>query len=242
MPKMAPAGYPAFQYLQSGRVSNIQERTVSLWALPGGEQLHRYSLDDQPTGPLAFSPDGRTAAVGTIQGLIYLLRLPAPEPTNGAGPEGGIGAGQRSVQHFEGESLRVVNEDAGDVFSQDMRSYAGTWSGDRQFYWRCPGENRALALEIPVEGPGEFDVSAAFTTSYDYGKAILTLKGAVGSWTSPIDLYSPVTSRFVDRNFHRLALGPGGQTIRLEVKTTSRNPQSLGHKFGLDWIEFVRVR
>jgi eukaryotic-like serine/threonine-protein kinase len=58
------------------------DNTVRLWSLPDCGLLRQFTLDTSPTGPPAFSPDGRFAVAHSFRGQQYFWRLPEPGPVD----------------------------------------------------------------------------------------------------------------------------------------------------------------
>lgn len=56
------------------------DRTVRLWNLATGEQLVSFTLEEwRRPNLMAFSPDGRQAAVASWRGYVYIYQLPEPD-------------------------------------------------------------------------------------------------------------------------------------------------------------------
>jgi WD40 repeat protein/serine/threonine protein kinase len=58
--------------------------SVRLWDLADGKQIHQFAVDVVPTGPPAFSPDGRYAVAHSFRRSQYFWRLPDPSRTAGS--------------------------------------------------------------------------------------------------------------------------------------------------------------
>jgi WD40 repeat protein len=60
------------------------DHRVRLWNLADGSACHEFVLEREPTGPPAFSPDGRFAVAHSFRGMQYFWHLPESEPANRA--------------------------------------------------------------------------------------------------------------------------------------------------------------
>jgi hypothetical protein len=137
---------------------------------------------------------------------------------------------------LEGEALRVLRRDGGQVTVQDMYPFGEGWSGDNHLWWMHGRPGHELALALPVAHQGTYDISAQFTKARDYGIVSLTLDGE--PLAGPIDLYSPgvVRTGAVDLGDRDLAAGRHELTVRIEG---ANDAAVKSYMFGLDWIKLT---
>ena len=148
-----------------------------------------------------------------------------------------VGAHYVEPGTLEGESLAVKGKTANAARPQVMSPFGDWWSGGSQLWWSCSTPGGELSLILPVEAAGRYDLSAGFTTSFDYGIATLLLDGR--QLREPLDLYGPAVVPTGSRSLDRISLAAGPHV--LTVRMGAKNPKSMGYMFGLDWIKLTRV-
>jgi hypothetical protein len=162
-----------------------------------------------------------------------------PGPTtdlSGRAIKSGEFVAAREPGAIEGESLAVDSVSGGRVEKQDMMGFGEPWSGASQLWWTGQKPASVLALKLPVEKTGDYDVTAAFTKARDYGTFALAIGDK--SLGSPIDLYHAETVIHTGPvSLGRVHLEGG--TAVLTFTTQPKNPASLDHMLGLDWIKLT---
>lgn len=127
----------------------------------------------------------------------------------------------------------VLNQPRGEVRTQGMTQYAGSWDGGDQLWWTGAKRGDKLEVAVPVEKAGTYRVSVVLTKARDYGIVQLYLDGKkVGE---PIDLYNPavVPSEPIALGTHDLTAGQHP----LAVEIVGANPAALPSlMFGLDRV------
>ena len=145
-------------------------------------------------------------------------------------------------QKIEGESMRVAKITGGSTLKQGMQAFGvGTWSGDRQMWWRYAKPGHSLTLGFNVADGGEYEVQAVMTKARDYGIMQMYLNGK--KLGAPVDYYNAprvITTGVISFGKHRLDAG----THQLVVEVTGTNPKAKpkSHMFGLDYIKLVPVK
>jgi hypothetical protein len=137
---------------------------------------------------------------------------------------------------LEGEALRVLRRDGGQVIVQDMYPFGEGWSGDNHLWWINARPGDELVLALPVAEDGAYAVSAQFTKARDYGIVSLRLDGE--PLGSAIDLYNPavVPTGTVDLGERRLTAGQHELTVRIEG---ANEAAAKSYMFALDWIKLT---
>jgi hypothetical protein len=127
----------------------------------------------------------------------------------------------------------VLNTPRGEVRTQGMTRYEGSWDNGDQLWWTGAKPGDKLELAVPVEKAGTYRVGVTLTKARDYGIVQLSLDGkAVGE---PIDLYNPavVASGRIELGTHELAAGQH----QLTVQIVGANPNAIpSYMFGLDRV------
>jgi len=142
---------------------------------------------------------------------------------------------------FEASDLKVVEKSAGDPHAQtnmdDFRD--GSWSCNRQLWWSWPKVRDTLAVEIPVEADGQYNVFGRFTQAGDAGRVKLELDGKPVQGGTSIDLYGSVTCT-KDLPLGVISIANGKTLFKVTIVGKNRSASRSG--FGLDEIRFVPVR
>ena len=135
---------------------------------------------------------------------------------------------------IEGETMRTLEQTAGNARPQDMSIYAGgKWSGLSHLWWTGAKPGDKLTLAVPVKQAGKYDVQAVLTKARDYGVVQLWLDGQKAG--EPIDLYDPevVNTPPISLGTHELSEG----AHKLTVEITGANPKALkAYMSGLDYV------
>ncbi len=142
---------------------------------------------------------------------------------------------------FEGAGLRVISpENAPAVPQTNMADYKGEWSDNRQLLWSNDKAGQALALELPVDADGKYEVKAKFTLAPDYAIAKLELDGKPLYKGAKIDFYSQEVKPTKLLSMGTFALNKGKR--KLTITVFGKNPKSSGYHFGLDEVQLVPVK
>jgi hypothetical protein len=150
------------------------------------------------------------------------------------------GKGQLGIDYFtiapdgvyEGERLKVLKASGAQPNVQDMKAWAGTWSGDAQM-WFTPGSADAeTTFEIDVPIADERNVCAFFTKAPDYGMYQLLVDGQ--PLGAPFDGYAPGVVRSEGVEFGKFKFTKGAHTIAF--RCVGKNKTSSSFMLGLDNI------
>ncbi len=133
--------------------------------------------------------------------------------------------------------LDSAHASTGSVRRQDMRGFAGEWSGDAQLWWT--GSNQGGTLELKVASPhhGPCDVTIHLTTAVDY--PIMRAKVNDQPWQTA-DLYSKEVRQLAQPLRWQNVPMDENQELTLTFEMTGANPVALKRwMLGIDRIEVI---
>lgn len=135
---------------------------------------------------------------------------------------------------IEGESLL---DGASASEGRPIRQNLPGWSGGAQLFYASQNAPASVTVSFPVAEAGRYAVLAHYTNASDYGRCQAYLDGAAVGPLS--DLYNPnvLLGPPVNLGVHELAAGK--HELRFETK--SKNPESKGYRFGLDFVELTPI-
>ncbi len=145
-------------------------------------------------------------------------------------------------QVFEGSQLKVNHVTRGNPRTQEnMDDYSIVgWTNHRQLLWDGNRQGDVLALAVPVEAKGQYEIRALLTTANDYARVKLEIDGKPLGKEPFRDMYSPQV-----RNTGAVVLGfvsLDKGTSLFKVTIVGRGPRSGGFGFGLDELQLIPVR
>lgn len=140
---------------------------------------------------------------------------------------------------LEGATMRVLktlgNGSAGAQANMDQ--FQGKWSDNRQLLWKGGRQGDSMALDLPVDVDGKYDVKAKFTIAPDYGKVNFALDGKSLAQGKSYDFYNKETRPAKLMSLGVMPLTKGKH--RFTVTISGKNASSSGYSFGLDEIQLV---
>lgn len=140
---------------------------------------------------------------------------------------------------IEGESLiPQAKASTGSVTAQDMGSYDGEWSNNKQLFWQPAGPDATLTLNIPIETAGRYNVTAYLTRASDYGKIIVSLNGV--EFNAELDLYAKNVEPTGPMPIGELKIPAGNNTV--VIKISGKNPDSKGYLVGIDAVTLEPIK
>ena len=125
----------------------------------------------------------------------------------------------------------VVGTPPGNVQTQGMAGYRGTWQNDDQLWWTGakPGDKLELIVSAPDEAT--YDLSGVFTKARDYGIVQLYLDGAkIGD---RLDLYNPGVIATDPLPLGRKRLTAGEHVLTVEI-LGANEAADKAYMFGFD--------
>jgi putative membrane-bound dehydrogenase-like protein len=209
---------------------------TELVTIPKGEIEVRKLTD------VSLMPEGqlKTLKPEEVRDLVAYLQTSAQVPLPDAGPWLDPATG-RIANAIEGESLRPAARPPGasQARSQPMGAFKlSKWSGDAQLWWTGAKPGDKLALDIPVEKAGRYEVYVGLTKAIDYG--IVRLAWDDQSPTEPLDLFNDgVINMPISLGVRDITAG----RHRLTIEIVGANPQAVkGYMFGLDYVALEPAR
>jgi hypothetical protein len=131
---------------------------------------------------------------------------------------------------LEGEAML---EQASSSGPKPVRQEMGGWSGDAQLFFTPPQSPAWVSVKFNVPKDGRYLVVAHCTRSFDYGNYQAHLDGKP---VGPVmDLYSKEVAQPKGYKLGEHDLTAGEHEVKFE--TSSKNADSKGYYFGLDFIE-----
>jgi hypothetical protein len=141
---------------------------------------------------------------------------------------------------LEGATLKVLKLMGISAESTDMSSFRGTWSGNRQLLWQAKTTGEALAVELPVETSGKYEIKGKFTIAPDYGKIKFAVDGKPLKEGKSTDFYNKETRPAVLMSLGSIPLSQGKHRFTFTVG--GKNSDSSGYNFGVDELRLVPVK
>jgi hypothetical protein len=133
---------------------------------------------------------------------------------------------------IEAESLLAsAQKTTGDLSTQDMAAYDGTWSGDTQLWWlpRAPGAHLTLTIDSPTAQTCH--LIGYFTRARDYGNLRLSVNGGP-AFTTTVSGYSQEVSATGPIDFGPVTLNAGAN--KLDIEVYGKDARSTNYLVGID--------
>ncbi|MGH6915224.1 MAG: glycoside hydrolase family 172 protein, partial [Geminicoccales bacterium] len=142
---------------------------------------------------------------------------------------------QATAPAIEAETLAAAaRATGGEVRTQDMSGFDGTWGGDEQLWWIEAEPGDRLTLSIEAEEAGAYELVGFFTRGPDYG--ILRLHAGGEALRPLVDGYGPAVEQSGSVSFGRVSLEDGENDIVIELlgKDARAAGYSDGYLVGID--------
>jgi hypothetical protein len=112
-------------------------------------------------------------------------------------------------------------------------------SGGSHLWWRNANVGDTLAVAVPVEKAGRYEVFAVFTKAVDYGIHTLAINGKEA--VKDLDLFNNGVIGTPEQRLGIFDLKKGENTLKITI--TGANPQAVkSYMFGLDYVRLVPVK
>ena len=143
---------------------------------------------------------------------------------------------------LECEALEVVDRTEGITIGAQGGHGPDLWSGTEQLWVQGQQPGDFVALKVPVDGAGTYQVEVFATRSWDYGIVLFSIDGK--STGLGVDLYNRV-ERKVDATgaLHLGVHETTGDAMILRCEVVGGNPAAEGSRsfFGLDCVRLTPV-
>jgi len=140
---------------------------------------------------------------------------------------------------IEAERMKVLRRTGGNVQTQYMTQYEGTWSRNAHLWWTGAGPRDKLDLALPLGTAGQYQIVAAMTKAVDYGIVQVYLDGR--KLGEPIDLYNENVVPTGPMALGTLGLTAGEHTLTLEITGANIKAKQF-HMVGLDYVKLEADR
>ncbi|MBN1417542.1 MAG: hypothetical protein JXP34_02135, partial [Planctomycetes bacterium] len=130
---------------------------------------------------------------------------------------------------IEGESLRLIAVEGGEVTNQPMGDLLS--AGDHR--WIRLTKVKAFAkFALPVAEAGTYELLGRFVKSWDYGTFLVAIDGEPAG--EPFNSYSPSVAGSELISFGKVTLARGDHTISFTM--VGKDERSAGYFMGVDYI------
>lgn len=178
---------------------------------------------------------GTNDAPGVEYSSVAFWYQTHPHPDFPPLPERLLPLSETATPDVEGEALADRAEaTGGEVQTQDLSSFEGTWSGGSQLWWTMAEPGDRLTLPIEVAEVGEYDLIGFFTRAPDYG--IIRLHAGGTTLRPMVDGYSENVEPTGPISFGTVSLEAGVNEIVVELvgKDARSSGYSGGYLVGID--------
>ncbi len=225
----------------SGLITRETESALTIKTINDSVVIAKNEIEEQRLSELSLMPSGLIDPLSNDELRDLVGYLASPVQVALRGPAAVIDPETRMVADgYEGESMVVLENSAGNVSRQDMKGFRDDrWSGDDHLWWKGANPGDRLVLEIEVPENGEYELQAVFTMARDYG--VVQLYWNDEKIGAPIDLFnSPqvITSGVISFGQRSIAAGKH----RLGIEVVGANQQAVqAFMFGLDFFRLQRL-
>jgi Protein of unknown function (DUF2961) len=145
-----------------------------------------------------------------------------------------------TVHHIDGliEGSELSNHakaTVGQVSTQDMHPFPGSWVSGQQIFWRDGKPADELTFQIPAPAAGTYDLAFYFTNAPDYAAVRLFQNGhglgrRIGLYAAQVEPHRPEVIKRV-----QLEAGNNEMTVRI----VGKNAQSTNYFVGLNAVKLT---
>ena len=223
----------------SGLLKQESDSALTIQTINDKVVVPKSEIEERSLSTVSMMPERQLDPMTKDEVRDLIAYLGSPTQVVLTGPSSPIDAKSGKVPGaIEGESMKIVEKTGGTAASQNMGGFkADHWSGDNHLWWTGakPGDN--LALEIPVEQEGIFDVDIVLTRARDYGIVKLSIDDTV--LDAGVDLYNgPEVITTGVLTYAGIPLTQGSHTLNLEI--VGANPEAVkSHMVAVDYVRLV---
>ena len=223
----------------SGLLKQESDSALTIQTINDKVVVPKSEIEERSLSSVSMMPERQLDPMTKDEVRDLIAYLGSPHQVVLAGPSSPIDAKTGKVPAaIEGESMKIVEKTGGTAVSQNMGAFKrDRWSGTDHLWWTGGKPGDKLALEIPVEQDGVYDVEIVFTRARDYGIVRLAIDDTV--LDAGLDLYngSEVITTGV-LTYPKVTLKKGSHRLNLEI--TGANPDAVkGFMVAVDYVRLV---
>ena len=223
----------------SGLLKQESDSALTIQTINDKVVVPKSEIEERSLSSISMMPERQLDPMTKEEVRDLIAYLGSPAQVVLTGPSSPIDAKSGKVPGaIEGESMKIVEKTGGTAASQDMGGFkADHWSGTNHLWWTGAKPGDKLALEIPVEQDGIFDVELVLTRARDYGIVKLSIGDTV--LDVGLDLYNgPGVITTGVLTYPQVSLKKGSHRLNLEI--TGANPDAVkAHMVAVDYLRLV---
>ena len=223
----------------SGLLKQESDSALTIQTINDKVVVPKSEIEERNLSSVSMMPERQLDPMTKEEVRDLIAYLGSPAQVVLTGPSSPIDAKSGKVPGaIEGESMKIVEKTGGTAASQDMGGFkADHWSGTNHLWWTGAKPGDKLALEIPVEQDGIFDVELVLTRARDYGIVKLSIGDTV--LDVGLDLYNgPGVITTGVLTYPQVSLKKGSHRLNLEI--TGANPDAVkAHMVAVDYLRLV---
>jgi putative heme-binding domain-containing protein len=223
----------------SGLLRQESDSALTIQTINDKVVVPKSEIEERSLSSVSMMPERQLDPMTKEEVRDLIAYLGSPSQVVLAGPSSPIDAESGKVLGaIEGESMKIVEKTGGTAASQNMGGFkADRWSGTDHLWWTGGKPGDKLALELPVEADGTYDVEIVFTRARDYGIVKLAIDDTV--LDAALDLFNaPEVITTGVLTYPKVALKKGSHGLNLEI--TGANPDAeKGFMVAVDYVRLV---
>lgn len=223
----------------SGLLKQETDSALTIQTINDKVVVPKSEIEERTLSSVSMMPERQLDSMSKEEVRDLIAYLGSPTQVVLAGPASPIDAKTGKVPGaIEGESMKIVEKTAGNAVSQNMGGFkADRWSGNDQLWWTGAKPGDKLALEIPVEKDGTYDVEMALTRARDYGVVKVSIDDSV--LDASLDLYNnPEVLTTGVLTYPKLQLTKGSHRLVLEI--LGAHPEAIkNYMVAIDYLRLV---
>ncbi len=223
----------------SGLLKQETDSALTIQTINDKVVVPKSEIEERNFSSVSMMPERQLDPMTKDEVRDLIAYVGSPNQVALTGPSSPIDAKTGKVPGaIEGEAMKIVEKTGGTAVSQNMGSFkADRWSGNDHLWWTGAKPGDKLALEIPIEQDGTYDVEIVLTRARDYGIVKLSIDDIV--LDAGVDLYNgPDVITTGVLTYAKIPLKKGNHRLDLEI--TGANPDAVkAHMIAVDYLRLV---